>query len=224
MPTELNKIPNGAFSRAPRFARSAVATDSPGPIYSPDVKEHTPTPLLRRSVLESDDSAPGEHKASTTRSLSSTRAIADPGRDRTAWLLGSSKNEIAYYSEIADLQGPAAYQHHGDYAKLRQSAPRPVFPKDRRFGPVNFVSNDLNKHNLCRESPGPAYNPQVCSISSLLFLIDCFRFPRMNCDRIRSLASRSVIMVRLRIRRRRSPTRSESVSRRHCETENDASR
>lgn len=149
------RVEGGAWSKANRFYAPESNVDSPGPgasYHLPSLfSEHAPGPVYRQE-FQSPKAADGS---------ASARSMPHPSRDRTAWMIGSTKNELAYYNNIAGNMGPAFYNpslHH-----TTPTSPRALFSKNRRFMSLThrYISKEHNNSNLCTASPGPQYNPKL---------------------------------------------------------------
>lgn len=138
--------PGGCFGKQSRFYSKDLST--PGPIYNiPSLfTEHTSGPIYK----------PVEKPADV---LAIT--LPRPSKDRTAWMIGTTKDDLAYFSDMAAMMGPAMYNN--DPAPIKRRNERTIFGKDPRFQPHSkqYVAKELNDANLCTAGPGPKYYPQT---------------------------------------------------------------
>lgn len=148
----IKRVEGGAFGKEGRFSDAGRKVQTPGPIYSPpgtfDGKEHVTSPVYKKN--------------SEGGKLGVATGVPHPGRDRTAWLIGTTKNEMAYYSDIASTIGPAAYKPSVAHDSTKPTAPVANFPKNPRFSSLThrYMSKEHNEANLCTASPGPRYYPE----------------------------------------------------------------
>jgi hypothetical protein len=143
------RVHGGGFSKTGRFSSSAKA-NSPGPVYLvPSLMDtqHVHSHVYRQDV------GPAVSRVSTA-NASPTRTSV---RSRSAWLMGSTVDDIAHYKDIADTKGPASYLP--SYDLVRDNPPRPVFQHTKRFGPATTPGTE--SRNLCMHSPGPKYLPRL---------------------------------------------------------------
>ena len=83
-----------------------------------------------------------------------------PSKDRTAWMIGMVKADLAYYSNIAGDVGPARYQQ--DVTPIRARAPTNIFSRNPRFQDQakQYINKEMNLANMCTAGPGPKYLPR----------------------------------------------------------------
>lgn len=158
-PSQIRRVEGGAWGKSQRFFDPSLKNESPGPGAPYNLptllNEHTPSPLYK-ATFESTK-PPGEAE----------QDMPHPSRDRTAWMIGITKNDLAYYSHIATRMGPAFYQPTD---KLTTPAsPRAPFEKNKRFMSLThrYISKEHNNVNLCTASPGPKYSPRTSHIDTL---------------------------------------------------------
>lgn len=93
--------------------------------------------------------------------------LPNPNKDRTAWVIGTTKDDLAYYSNIADTKGPYLIP---DMGVVKRKANRVKFSKQGRFKSIKgkkqsirrYISKGHNMAYLCTESPGPlAYTQTI---------------------------------------------------------------
>jgi hypothetical protein len=140
----------GGFGKGQRFEQVGESA-SPGPIY------------LVKDLMETEKKVgPMYYPAFDPKNMpTDTKQLItqiNPAKSRTAWMIGTTKNDMAYYRAIASDQGPAAYAPRID--SVKESAPRNVFSKNKRFGLVAAIG--MKAASLPTGGPGPAYNPSVC--------------------------------------------------------------
>lgn len=146
MSSTMQRTPGGAFGKQHRFM-GRHSTQTPGPVYNiPSLlTEHIQGPV---------------YKAIPPKTTSAVdNSLPHPSKDRTAWLIGTTQNDLAYYSNIAAHMGPAFYSPQTSQTK--SLSPRALFSKERRFTSLTnqYVSKEHNNANLCTASPGPKYMP-----------------------------------------------------------------
>jgi len=103
----------------------------PGPVW----KLPKSSPRKAPNKAASADDIPNAPSASQSspRSASKSKTLTQclpqghPANDRTAWMLGAVRNDIAYYREIADLNGPDVISPNA-FALTRPNPPRAVMP------------------------------------------------------------------------------------------------
>jgi hypothetical protein len=64
--------------------------------------------------------------------------VPNPSKGRTAWMMGTIQNDMAYYKATAGHVGPAGYNQ--DTAPIKSRAPRPIQGKEKRFYSSNYES------------------------------------------------------------------------------------
>jgi hypothetical protein len=158
-PSEIKRVEGGGWSKAHRFFDPTTKSDTPGPgapYHLPSLfSEHAQGPIYRQEFESPRALAPDGAPAA---------ALPHPSKDRTAWMIGTTKNDLAYYSNIAGNMGPAFY--NPSIAQTTQASPRNVFSKNRRFMSLThrYISKEHNMANLCTASPGPKYAPKQCHL------------------------------------------------------------
>lgn len=154
-PSEVRRVTGGGFAKAHRFFDPQAKNDTPGPgapYQLPSLfTEHAQGPVYRQEFESPKaiglDGSPA----------SGAHSLPHPSKDRTAWMIGITKNDLAYYSNIAGNMGPAFY--NPSISQTTQASPRNVFEKNRRFMSLThrYISKDHNLANLCTAGPGPKY-------------------------------------------------------------------
>lgn len=151
MTSTIRSIPGGGFSKTSRFKTKYVET--PGPDYNlPTMMSetnHVQGPVMRAFLEPPPNPRAGTH------------VMPNPAKDRTAWMIGRTQDDLAYFADVADGNGPAWYKP--DVAVIKPLANRPKFPKDPRFQPMTkqYVSKGHNQANLCTAGPGPKYRSET---------------------------------------------------------------
>lgn len=139
MSSTQRKITGGAFGKANRF-HTPKWGDTPGMKYDlhdmNHSSNHVQSPLMRGEPAKPDK--PGTRPS-----------MPNPSKDRTAWMIGKTKNDMAYFSNVADIQGPAAHRPNMDVVKTRSN--RVLFTRYTR-------DNAMEATLTC--TPGPAYFPE----------------------------------------------------------------
>jgi len=150
-PSEIKRVEGGGWGKAHRFYDATSKTDTPGPgapYNLPSLfSEHAQGPIYRAEFESPKGSTSG--------------GLPHPSKDRTAWMIGTTKADLAYYSNIASHMGPAFYTPRVE--PVMPSSPRALFSKNRRFMPLThrYISKEHNEANLCTASPGPKYAPKM---------------------------------------------------------------
>lgn len=147
-------VQGGAFGKQSRFHSKEIST--PGPIYA--------VPSLFTEHVQSYIYKPVEKRDADIL----CKSMPNPAKDRTAWLIGTTKNDLAYYSNVAAQMGPALYDQ--DTAPIKRRNERTVFGKDSRFRSITkqYISKDHNMANLCTASPGPKYYSEIVTNNTLV--------------------------------------------------------
>jgi hypothetical protein len=147
MTSAIRTVEGGAFSKTSRFKTHIIET--PGPNYE------------LPSMMHDHVQAPRMHGYPKTATPSLRTEIPNPAKDRTAWMIGQTKDDLAYFADVADGNGPGHYKP--DVAVVKPKAQRLRFTKDARFQPMTkqYVSKAHNQANLCTAGPGPRYLSQV---------------------------------------------------------------
>lgn len=126
---------------------------TPGPVYSlsSTFSEHKAGPVYR--------SRNGAPPPSDIHTLNKTMPHCN--RDRTSWIIGTAKNDMIGFYDMAAKMGPAGY--HPVTTQTKPQNPRTKFPQGQRFAPLTqqYISKEHNNANLCTAGPGPKYTPGV---------------------------------------------------------------
>lgn len=152
--SSIPRVEGGAFAKQPRFVDPAAKNDNPGPgapYQLPSLfSEHAQGPVYRQEF------------ESPKHTLDNS--LPHPSKDRTAWMIGITKNDLAYYSNIATNTGPAFYTP--SISQTTDASPRTAFSKNRRFQNLahQYISREHNMSNLCTAGPGPKYSPRQCQL------------------------------------------------------------
>lgn len=87
--------------------------------------------------------------------------VGHPGRERTAWMLGTVKGEVACFREIPEYNGPAQFNYTMD--KVLPVPPRHAITSTRRFGPMTSGDPSAPEpvENFGRATPGPKYDVET---------------------------------------------------------------
>lgn len=141
------KCEGGGFSKAGRFQSHSKSNIVPGPDY--DLGSFTDD-KIRGPVYTKID-----RPNLTVMELSKT--LPHPNKDRTSFMIGTIKNDMAYTSSVSTQIGPAAYAP--DMSVVKHTYPRNAFGKDPRFQALTkqYLNKELNTINYCTAGPGPKY-------------------------------------------------------------------
>lgn len=141
--------PGGGFSKADRFGRPPKSNQTPGPNYDVGtwLNDKIRGPVYvkvereKKSVVEQGKEMP------------------HPSKDRTAWMIGTCRNDMAYMAAISEKNGPAQYAPN--HNKVKFEYPRNKFGQDKRFQSLTkqYLNKELNTINYCTAGPGPMYYP-----------------------------------------------------------------
>lgn len=153
------KVKNGGFGKQQRFFEAVTTSQqTPGPNYTlPSfLGDHAMSPLYKGGVDGAEEKKEGTDGA---QSPSKSLGIPHPGKDRTAWMIGVTKNDLAYYSDIAGDMGPAHYTPNPSFVK--HTSPRTMFEKNERFQGIasRYMGKEFAESSFCLNSPGPKYKP-----------------------------------------------------------------
>lgn len=152
MTSTLIKTPGGKFGKRNRFVDDgANARITPGPNYKmesmPGINSshnHITSPVLKGHVPQGtccpNRDKPGAHPT-----------MPNPSKDRTAWMIGATKDDMAYFASVSEKQGPAAY--NTDPSPIKNRANRAVFTRENRSGNKNGPAT------FGTFGPGPMYLP-----------------------------------------------------------------
>lgn len=90
--------------------------------------------------------------------------MPNPSKDRTAWMIGQTRDDLAYFAHVCEKGGPGAYEQSPTPIKPQNH--RVKFTKETRFNPMTmqYVSKAHNQANLCTEGPGPKYMSNVTQL------------------------------------------------------------
>ena len=138
------RVTGGAWTKANRFYIPKWG-ESPGPYDVKgcfgDPQNHVSSSLWSRGNPAKPDK-PGKKPT-----------VPNPGKDRTAWMFGHTKNDMAYYRNIADSQGPGGKVPNMDTVKKRATG-------------VKFTkySRDQARTADMACSPGPIYKFEKSAI------------------------------------------------------------
>lgn len=147
MSSTIRSTPGGGWNKQRRFQQPSSAK-SPGPNYDlpTSFAEHIQAHL---------------YKPLSQKPSNDPKEMPHPSKDRTAWMIGMVKHDLAYYNNIAGHMGPAHYNQ--DCSPIKVTNPRNVFSKNKRFQSLTtqYVSKEHNLANLCTAGPGPKYFPKV---------------------------------------------------------------
>lgn len=147
MSSSVRGISGGGWTKQTRFQQPS-SQKTPGPDYDlpTSFSEHIQGHIYKKA----ESGKPAD-----------PHGIPHPSKDRTAWMIGIVKSDLAYYNNIAGNLGPAGYKQ--DVAPICKQNPRMVFPKNQRFAShtKQFISKEHNDVNLCTAGPGPKYQPKL---------------------------------------------------------------
>jgi len=158
MTSTIKRVEGGGFTKNPRFKTHVLET--PGPAYNlPSMTSHH----IQAPVYGATGSAPPKSSELAQPAVGHPM-MPNASRDRTAWMIGATKDDLAYFADVADKGGPGAYSP--DHNSTKNTGPRPKFGKDARFQAMTrqYVSKAHNQANLCAEGPGPKYLSAVTQL------------------------------------------------------------
>lgn len=139
----------GGFSKADRFGRPPKNHQTPGPNYDVGtwLNDKIRGPVYVRVERE---------KKSV---VEQGKEMPHPSKDRTAWMIGTCRNDMAYMAAISEKNGPAQYAP--DHNRVKHTYPRNKFGQDKRFQSLTkqYLNKELNTINYCTAGPGPKYFP-----------------------------------------------------------------
>lgn len=140
-------IDGGGFGKSDRFKVRGKSDFTPGPDYN--IKSFT-SEKVQGPVY-------AKIEKSTMTVAEAAKMLPHPSKDRTSFMIGTIKNEMAYTSSVSSTIGPAAYKPDFSISKPRE--PRNKFGMNPRFQSLTkqYLSKELNTINFCTAGPGPKY-------------------------------------------------------------------
>lgn len=176
MASNIKRTPGGAFGRTQRFQND----DSKLIMKTPAPGEYNTTSDWSEQKKEKNVFGPKyfpkympkaerEEAANKSRIPKDYKGLPNPNKDRTAWVLGTTRDEMAYYSNVSEMNGPAKYEQ--SVAPIKNKNHRVVFGRQGKFGKNargtitrQYLSKAHNVAYLCTEGPGPKYTPETSQI------------------------------------------------------------